>query len=292
MPGWMEAFQWIERENLMSATFTLLTAGLLVTQTAAPAPTCNCQKNQATVISQSAQPVQMAANEPSPGLFRGLFRSKTEPAPAPAPTPAEDRPILSRLQGLFGGKKEEDVTTSTGEPPIAQTTAATPVRPMQRTPAGQPTRTNSLAIPEPLPPAPVKVQPVTYKAVPIGEAGSPSVAQVGSQAAPVSVSAVAGQTVVAPPSRPNRISSDLVGKVGHESDYSWITGQIHIENGVHVLHYATPETVDAYNGSLTLVSSLDLRSFKDGDFVSARGQVNGSAGRATYRLSSIDRLPR
>ncbi|MEI7683400.1 MAG: hypothetical protein WCL32_00125 [Planctomycetota bacterium] len=276
----------------MSATFTLLTAGLLVTQSAAPAPTCNCQKNQATVISQSAQPIQLAANEPSPGLFRGLFRSKTEDAPAPAPAPAEDRPILSRLQGLFGGKKDESVTTTTGEPPIAQSTTATPVRPMQRMPAGQPTRTNSLAIPEPLPPAPIKVQPVTYKAVPISEAGSPTAAQVSSPAAPVAVPASAGQTVVAPPSRPNRISSDLVGKVGHESDYSWITGQIHIENGVHVLHYATPETVDAYNGSLVLVSSLDLRSFQDGDFVSVRGQVSGSGNRVSYRLSSIDRLPR
>jgi len=37
--------------------------------------------------------------------------------------------------------------------------------------------------------------------------------------------------------------------VGHESDYSWITGQIRIENGQHVIHYAAPEVVDAHNAA-------------------------------------------
>ena len=79
------------------------------------------------------------------------------------------------------------------------------------------------------------------------------------------------------PSRPNRISPELVGKVGHETDYSWITGQLRIENGRYVIHYAAPEVIDAHNGSLVLSSDRDLRGFQDGDFVSVRIHFGGQS---------------
>lgn len=260
----------------MGPTFTLLAAGLLATQTANPAaPTCNCQKHQAAASGQAA--VQTAAAEPSPGLFRGIFRSKSEPAPV-----AEERPILSRLQNLFGGKKDADSheEANTNEPPVVQAPRPLPSRPVQRMPVGQPTATQPT---QPISAAPVNVQPVTFQGVPVGQP----------TAAPeASISASAPGVTVAPPTRPNRISADLVSKVGHETDYSWITGQLHIENGMYVIHYATPETVDAHQGSLVLLSDRDLRGFQDGDFVSVRGQVTGANGRAVYRLTNIDRLPR
>ena len=101
------------------------------------------------------------------------------------------------------------------------------------------------------------------------------------------------QANVVAPSRPNRISPELVTKVGHETDYSWITGQLRIENGRYVIHYAAPEVIDTHNGSLVLSSERDLRGFQDGDFVSVRGSVAGSVGgRSSYRVTNIDRLPR
>lgn len=289
----------------MGPTFTLLTAGLMAAQTAVQPPMsispttanpsaaapCNCQKGAAP-----AGHIDPVAETESPGLFRGLFRARTEPA---APVMSEDRPILSRIQGFFGGgKSESPEIVNTSEPAMAR--PAMPAGPGARLlkmpvgqavpPVVQPVRAEPLSIPTAVPPAPIRVQPVTYKAVPVGQAepapmqSVQPVATIGAPIAPAST--------VLPPSRPNRISPELVNKVGHESDYSWITGQLRVENGVYVLHYATPETVDTYNGSLALTSDRDLRSFHDGDFVSVRGSVSGSGARAMYRVTGIDRLPR
>lgn len=263
------------RENAVGPTFSLLAAGLLVAQTAeppvTPGKTCNCQKGATTT--GYVQPVT-STPAPSQGPVVGrLFRGDSN-------TITDDRPSLfSRVQGLF--KKNTPATEpATIEPPVEQPKPG--LSRFMRMPAGQPTgqpAATQTTAPTAVPAAPVKtVQPVTYQATPATQtSGNLSIAS----------------SVTPPASRPNRISPDLVGKVGHETDYSWITGQLHIENGSYVIHYATPEVVDQHNGSLVLSTTQDLRGYQDGDFVSVRGTIAGGAGgRATYRLTGIDRLPR
>ena len=269
---------WTIRENSVGPTFTLLAAGLLAAQTAEPSvtnsakPPCNCQKNQQT--SGYVQPV--AATAPATGF--SLFRGKNETVVA------EERPSLwSKFTSVFKKSEPTEPPTYTTEPPV-EAPKGGPFRLMQRLPAGQPTNEPA---PTPVPAAPVKVSPITYQGVPVNQPTNP--------VTPVSGTVQAGNVIKStelPPSRPNRISPDVAGKVGHETDYSWITGQLRIENGLYVIHYATPETVDRHNGSLVLQSERDLRGFQDGDFVSVRGSIVGANGRSMYRLTNIDRLPR
>lgn len=261
----------------MGPTLTLLTATLLVAQTPTttePGKTCGCQKNNGAHAVQYVQPIPVETARTGRTFLRGSSAT------------SEERPtFLSRIQGIFGRKKESDQEVYTAEPPIENRTGM--FRPMKRMPKSEgditPVSVPSPAIsspaitntPQPLPPATVKVTPATYQ-----------------PAFPTSTTSVTPAVKVIPPSRPNRISKSFEGKVGHETDYSWITGQIRIENGHHVLHFATPETVDRYNGNLILLSDRDLRNFSDGDFVSARGQVVQQNGLTLYRVSGIDLLQR
>jgi hypothetical protein len=252
-------------------TFSMLAASLLVAQTADPSKPCNCQKG--------AAPVAATSSAQSPGPFRGLFRSSSEPAPV-----VEERPtMMSRIQGLFGKKSEtaEPAPIVMPQQQYVEQAKPSPFRLMQRLPAGQPNTDNAGAPLVPLPPAPVKtVQPVTYQGVPANQIApaANTVLQASTQAKVL-------------PARPNRITPGL--SVGHENDYSWITGQLRVENGLYVIYYAAPEVVDAHNGNVVLTSDRDLRGFHDGDYVSIRGSLAGSAnGRSLYRVTAIDRVPR
>ena len=70
------------------------------------------------------------------------------------------------------------------------------------------------------------------------------------------------------------IRPDLANKIGRDEKFEWITGQFEIESGVFVLYYATPETVDKYNGRIVLqAEKADLKQFRRGDLVSVRGLV-------------------
>lgn len=265
----------------MSPTITMLAAGLLVAQTAGPSvtntgKTCNCQKGATTGV---IQPV--SATTPSSGFGLGLFRGSSESVAV-----ADERPsFFAKIQSFFGKKTSSETiepSTIVAQPTPEQLRPGQ-YRQMQRLPSGQPSGINVItpATPVTAPVAPAKaLQPVTYQGVP------------PSQLAPAANNSIVSTTVI-PSSRPNRISADLVGKVGRETDYSWITGQLRIEDGQYAIHYATPEVVDTHNGSLALTSDRDLRGFQDGDFVSVRGQISGNAnGRATYRVTNIDRMPR
>src|SRR5207248_1520908 len=84
--------------------------------------------------------------------------------------------------------------------------------------------------------------------------------------------------------------------VGHEGDYSWITGQLtHVqaEGGLWVVRYANVGEVDRFGGSVVLTPTVDMKNFREGDLVNVRGQIlnNGvpvrSIGGALYRVSSI-----
>ncbi len=263
----------------MSPTFTILAAGLLVAQTADQSlyggKTCPCQnKGASTGVIQPVAATQPSGFPSLPSL--NVFRGSSEPAATAAPRPT----LLAKMQGMFGKKSAVESIEPSAIPTTPTVPSATPgqYRQMQRLPEGQPNGTTPVA-PNAMPAAPVKsVQPISYQGVPVNQT---AVTTDG-----------AGSKSVVPGTRPNRISADLVDKVGRDPNFGWITGQLRIENGVHVIHYATPEVVDQHNGSLMLTSDRDLRGFQDGDFVSVHGQVAGGAGRTTYRVTNIDRLPR
>lgn len=66
----------------------------------------------------------------------------------------------------------------------------------------------------------------------------------------------------------------LANKIGRDEKFEWVTGQLEFEGGSHVLYYATPETIDTYNGRLVMHSQqVDMNSFRRGDLVSVRGEL-------------------
>jgi hypothetical protein len=283
----------------VASSFTLLTAALLVAQSpatpsAAPS-TCPCQKNNNNNISQ-VQYVQPVPAEIAPSS--GYVAS----APAPATDP---HPVWNRIRSFFRGNDttvDANVTTVSNEPPVEQkrawrpmpTTTTTTTSPTTVTPVSAPIASPSIQTipnsPTALPAAPVKiVTPVSSPntSVPVN---SSMIATPSTSVSQVSMTSPA-TTVTALPSRPSKISPDLVNKVGHADDFTWITGQVRIENGVHVLHYATPETVDRYNGHVVLTSDKDLRNVPEGAYVCVRGNVASTTGTTTtYRVSALDIL--
>jgi uncharacterized cupin superfamily protein len=82
-------------------------------------------------------------------------------------------------------------------------------------------------------------------------------------------------TQIVPPTVKSPILPQLANKMGRDEKFEWITGQLERENGNFVLYYATPETVDKYNGRIVLVpdNKTDLTQFRKGDLVSVRGTV-------------------
>lgn len=84
------------------------------------------------------------------------------------------------------------------------------------------------------------------------------------------------------------ISPRMTDKVGHETDFSWITGQLRRENGRWTIHFATPETVDRFQGRLPIAPGPDMSRFQEGDLVTAHGQVNTRGGQPMYQASSVD----
>ncbi len=86
----------------------------------------------------------------------------------------------------------------------------------------------------------------------------------------------------------------LVNKIGHEDDYTWVTGQLFQEGGYWIVRYATPETVDRFQGALILAGEKALDQFRAGDLVSVRGTVvqNPRGGLALYRVTTVDLIER
>ena len=89
--------------------------------------------------------------------------------------------------------------------------------------------------------------------------------------------------------------------IGHEGDYSWITGQLYYvraDGGRWVLRYGRIDEVDRFGGSVVLAPTVEMRNFREGDVVCVFGQVmsDGPATRALggplYRANSISMVER
>lgn len=97
------------------------------------------------------------------------------------------------------------------------------------------------------------------------------------------------QTPAVAPKNGVAILGQYKQRIGHEDDYSWITGQLAQVNGRWVVQYAGPETVDRFGGSLPLHVTQDLKNFQPGDLVNVHGNVLHQAGGQglIYRVTNI-----
>jgi hypothetical protein len=82
------------------------------------------------------------------------------------------------------------------------------------------------------------------------------------------------------------LSEKELKQVGHEQDYSWITGKLSHQpgqNGRWVLHYAGPYEEDRYGGTMVLHATGALANVHDGDLVCVHGRVlaNSTGARAS-----------
>lgn len=87
-------------------------------------------------------------------------------------------------------------------------------------------------------------------------------------------------------------------KVGHETDYSWITGQIYHLNNMWILRYAMDHEVDRYGGYVILSTAANMSRLHTGDLVSVQGSMLASGnfqqhrGLPIYRATHIYLLER
>jgi len=291
-------------------SLSLLTAALLVGQTPvyqSQGKSCSC--NKATQGYITAQPDYVWETQPVGWVKRGSsstseWRSSSEwHGQTSEASWIDNRPVLSRMRNWFNRNDNAPSRTepSSAQPVIGQpvivspngsgqeyyrrlpTTNEPPLNVTPAQPAGRSERISPASRPMPVAPAPQPGRPLTIEVEPIQfrPAG----------AAPMTV-APAPASSQAASTRPNPISARFTNKVGQPGDYSWITGQLEVRNGMAIVHYATPETVDRYNGSLVLATDADLSRLRSGDLVSVHGAVEQRGSSIVYRVQTMDLIER
>jgi hypothetical protein len=98
-----------------------------------------------------------------------------------------------------------------------------------------------------------------------------------------------------------QVAKKYENKVGHETDYSWVTGHlfyVHTDGGRWVVRYGRPDEVDKFGGSMVLAPTVEMRNFREGDLVCVFGQVidegrsSRPLGGALYRVNAISMVER
>jgi hypothetical protein len=98
-----------------------------------------------------------------------------------------------------------------------------------------------------------------------------------------------------------QVAKKYQDQVGHEEDYSWITGHlfyVYGDGGHWVLRYTLPDQVDRYGGSVVLAPAVEMKHFREGDLVCVTGRVINEAqnghglGGARYRVDTINVVER
>lgn len=90
-------------------------------------------------------------------------------------------------------------------------------------------------------------------------------------------------------------------KVGHETNYSWVTGHlyyVHVDGGHWVVRYGLPGEIDKFGGSVVLAPGVEMRNYREGDLVCVFGDILDegrpvrSLGGALYRVNVISVVDR
>jgi len=118
-----------------------------------------------------------------------------------------------------------------------------------------------------------------------------------SVAVPTAKASVAVPTTTVTVMRPNfDLAEKDLKQVGHETDYSWITGKLFRAPGASgrfVLRYTAPYEEDKYGGSVQLNSSPQLANYHEGDLICVHGKVaSRSTTNAAYEVQTIDLIER
>jgi len=287
-------------------SLSLLTAALLVGQTPLPqSHGKNCSCNKATQGYVAAQPEYTFETQQVGWIRRGSSSSSSTSEWRGSTSESswiDNRPVLSRMKNWLNrgdnnapsqtqaaplngptviiqpgaGQEYYRRLPTTNEPPLGTVPAQPAVPPGRVAPSSL--RSGPMA-PQSEEPLTIEVEPINFR--PAGQAKGAAPAMTGPAPASSTVSM-----------RPNPISARFTSKVGQPGDYSWITGQIEIRDGTAILHYATPETVDRYSGSLLLATDANLSNLRSGDLVSAHGSVQQQGRAIVYRVQTIDLIER
>ena len=208
---------------------------------------------------------------------------------------AEDRPVLTRIGDrigeLFGGRSSSARQSSGWQSSGWKDEASVVRNGVQTGPVIQTAEPPALRR---MPNGKVNVNEPPLLEISVDPSSPQSAAPVQSQPTqsvtvkPASFEPSQTGPVLNPVVNNGKISARLVNKIGHEEDYSWITGQLEMENGAHVVYYATPDTVDRFGGRMVLNGDLDMTRFKSGDLVTVRGTVLQGRTISIYRAQSIN----
>jgi hypothetical protein len=186
----------------------------------------------------------------------------------------DDRPLFPRMSSWFGRK--DGSTSNNTDVPVNGTSNLGPSTPYI-TPPSAPATSPNFGTPAPAPGSdyPRRMPSTTGQAPPITAIDPAAYQKTASE--------------VKSPLLPANVN-----KVGRDEKFAWITGQLEVENGVYVLYYATPETVDQYNGRIVLQTTADMKQYHRGDLITAEGQVQTRAGlrggAVIYRANSVAKV--
>jgi uncharacterized cupin superfamily protein len=177
-----------------------------------------------------------------------------QPMPARGPIlgwfQREDRPVMNRIQGWF--RRDQMETVPQGkilQPKVIKQTDAPPIAP------------------------PPTINDFPRK-LPNSSGQAPKKADTIAKDTPKEVQQTSLQQPAAATKVKSPILAQLANKMGRDEKFEWVTGQLEIENGNYVIYYATPETIDKYNGRIVLSpQKADMSQFRKGDLVSVRGEL-------------------
>jgi hypothetical protein len=196
--------------------------------------------------------------------------------------------IRDRVRNLFGMQP----TAPTYQTYQVQQVPGT--MPMQQVPGTMPMQQVPGTMPMQQVPGNMYMRPATT--------AEPPVVQQSSHTAysPVYNAAAAAPVANVPPTN-LKVAEKYLEKIGHEQDYSWITGHlfyVHTDGGKWVLRYTAVDEIDRYGGSVVLTPTVEMKNYREGDLVNVFGEVlnNGQSARplggALYRVNSIQLIER
>ncbi len=204
---------------------------------------------------------------PLPGVqppVRVLTTHTVPAVPAPEAPPTRSWRLGDRLRGLFSRRGADE--------PVAET-----IRPVAA-PAVAPQASGAYyRQPMPMTPAGVILSPQSGRPAPL-----PHMAK-------------------ASPLDQFPVSDKELQKIGHEKDYSWITGKLFRAPGGGdrwVLRYGAPYEVERLGGLVLLLPHAELSKCQHGDLICVHGrlmeggQVGRSGASASYQIQSISLIER
>lgn len=210
----------------------------------------------------------------------------------------ESRPsFLGRVREFFTGRPESSPGWVPMNPQSQTMNQNRPGCPCNQQPAqmkaqlGQPVAT----IPEQVPVAGQAVLLPVQNVMPRVTANEPPLAETPSALPTGNLEPISFRTE-SPVSQ--QISPRFANRIGHEEDYSWVTGQLFQVDGRWVIRYVPDGAEDRFGGSVVLTPEVEMGNFRAGDLVSARGQVVNPSRSALpaagpfYRAATVDLIER